>query len=302
MTAATASARRPRSAEPELYDFRRPMTLAREHARVLEVALETFGRQWGTLLTSRTREVAQVALERVELRTYDEYIRPLPSTSLMVLCAMEPARATAVLQMPVDTGMVWVDYLLGGPGQPLGQADRELTEIEWQLLSDLLGHALHELSYAFSAVTPLELRIKSVQYAPQFVQAAAASDAVLVATFTIEVGHRTETATLMLPAESVLAAVRDGDGSDARSADELADHAAAARQLAVQVREVPVPVSVRFAPLTVTPGEIGELAVGDVIGLRHRSETPLDVVVDDVVLAQAAIGANGKRLACLVVT
>ncbi len=96
------------------------MTLAREHARVLEVALETFARQWGTLLTSRTREVTQIALDRVELRTYDEYVRPLPPTSLMILCSVDPARTTAVLQMSVDTGMVWVDYLLGGPGLPLG--------------------------------------------------------------------------------------------------------------------------------------------------------------------------------------
>lgn len=278
------------------------MTLPREQARVLEVALETFARQWGTLLTSRTREVAQVALDRVELRTYDEYVRPLPATSLMILCALEPARATAVLQMPVDTGMVWVDYLLGGPGQPLGKAERELTEIEWVLLKDLLTHALHELSYAFTAVTPLTLTARSVQYAPQFVQAAAAQDPVLVATFSIDLGARTDVATLMLPAESVLAALRDGDPAERRSADELREHAAAVRALSGQVREVPVGVAVRFRPLTVAAAEIGELAVGDVVGLRHRADTPLEVVVDDVVLAQAAIGANGKRLACLVVT
>ncbi|MCV2392777.1 flagellar motor switch protein FliM [Actinotalea sp. M2MS4P-6] len=302
MTPAPAATRRQRSADPELYDFRRPMTLAREHARVLEVALETFSRQWGTLLTSRTREVAQVALERLELRTYDEYVRPLPPTSLMVLCSVEPVRATAVLQMPVDAAMVLVDYLLGGPGQPLGLPDRELTEIEWQLLRDLLRHALHELSYAFTSVAPLELSIKSVQYAPQFVQAAPASDAVLVASFNIEIGGHAEKATLMLPAESVLSALRDSDGTDSRTAEDVRAHAVAVRALSAQVREVPVPVSVRFAPLTVTPNEIGELAVGDVIGLRHRSDQPLDVVVDDVVLAKAAIGSNGKRLACLVVT
>jgi flagellar motor switch protein FliM len=278
------------------------MTLAREHARVLEVALETFARQWGTLLTSRTREVTQIALDRVELRTYDEYVRPLPPTSLMILCSVDPARTTAVLQMPVDTGMVWVDYLLGGPGLPLGAQERELTEIEWQLLRELVQHGLHELSYAFSAVTPLVLTARSVQYAPQFVQAAAAQDSVLVATFTIELGKHSETATLMLPAESVLAALRDGDGADARTPDELREHDRAVRALSEQVREVPVGVSVRFHPLTVTPAEIGELEVGDVIGLRHRSDLPLDVVVDDVVLARAAIGANGKRLACLVVT
>ncbi|MDO8106110.1 FliM/FliN family flagellar motor switch protein [Isoptericola sp. b441] len=300
MNAAPAK-RRQRSAEPELYDFRRPMTLAREHARILEVAMETFARQWGTLLTSRTRVVAQIALDGVELRTYDEYIRPLPSTSLMILCGVEPARATGVLQLPVDAGMVWVDYLLGGPGQPIGPADREMTEIEWQLLRELVQTGLHELAYAFTSVTRLELTAKSVQYAPQFVQAAAAQETVLVATFVIELGNRHDEATLMLPADAVLAALREADGTDARTPDELRDHDAAVRALSAQVRDVPVGVAVRFQPLTVTTDEIGELQVGDVIGLQHRSDTPLDVVVDDVVLAKAAIGSNGKRLACLVV-
>lgn len=48
---ARSSARRQRSGQPEAYDFRRPMTLAREHGRVFEMAFETFARQWGTQLT-----------------------------------------------------------------------------------------------------------------------------------------------------------------------------------------------------------------------------------------------------------
>ncbi len=43
------SARRSKkSGPPEVYDFRRPMTLAREHGRVLERAFETYARQWAT--------------------------------------------------------------------------------------------------------------------------------------------------------------------------------------------------------------------------------------------------------------
>ncbi len=177
---ATAPARRKRGGEPELYDFRRPMTLAREHGRVLEMAFETFARQWGTLLTARTRVVARRSRSTsVELRSYDEFVRArCRRTTLMILCQVEQNRSTAVLQLPVETGMVWIDYLLGGPGRPLADEERELTEIEWSLLGDLVQHALHDLTYAFSAVTPLELHAKSVQYNPQFVQAAAASEPV----------------------------------------------------------------------------------------------------------------------------
>ena len=299
----TQQARRTkRSAAPEAYDFRRPMTLAREHGRVLEMAFETFARQWSTLLTSRLRVVAQATLESVELRSYDEYVRSLPPMTVMVLCSVEQGRSTAVLQLPLDSTMVWIDYLLGGPGIAIDVPDRELTEIELHLLRDLLRHAMSDLTYAFAAICPLDVTIKSVQYNPQFVQAAAASEAVIVSTFELAVADRTSTATLMLPADLLLSTLRAGETLDSRSVEEVAEHNTALARLAEQVQEAPVQVSVRFRPLTIAAREIAGMGVGDVIPLRHAGDQPLDVVVGDVVLARAAIGSNGSRLACLVVT
>jgi len=297
-----ASSRRKRSGEPEVYDFRRPMTLAREHARALEMAFETFARQWGTLLTSRLRVVAHVSLDTVEMRSYDEYVRSLPGMTTVVLCTIDQGRSTAVLQMPVDSTMLWVDYLLGGPGLTGRVPERELTEIEWQLVRELLGPALGELSYAFASVAPLEVTIRSVQYAPQFVQAAAASEPVIVASFTMELGDETSTATFMVPAETLLASLEAADELDSRSADEVREHERSLALMAEQVHGVPVSVNVRFAPRTVTAADVVDLEVGDVVPLRHRADAPLDVVIGDVVLARAAIGSNGTRLACLVVS
>lgn len=297
-----APSRRKRSGEPEVYDFRRPMTLAREHARALEMAFETFARQWGTLLTSRLRVVAHVSLDTVEMRSYDEYVRSLPSMTTVVLCGIDQGRGTAVLQLPLDSTMLWVDYLLGGPGLTARIPERELTEIEWHLVRELLGHALGELAYAFASVAPLEVTVRSVQYAPQFVQAAAASEPVITATFTVELGDRTSTATFMIPAETLLDSLEAADELDNRSAEEVREHERALELIADQVHGVPVSVGVRFAPRTVTPADVVDLQVGDVVPLRHRADVPLDVVIGDVVLARAAIGSNGTRLACLVVS
>ena len=299
---ARPAARRARTQEPESYDFRRPMTMVREHARVLEMAFETFARQWGTQLTARLRVMSQVTLDELTLRTYDEYVRSLPPTTAMVLCTIEETRQTAVMQFPVGTAMVWIDYLLGGSGRGDEREGRELTEIELNLMRDLLRPTLGDLSYAFAALLPLDVTVRAVQYNPQFVQAVGASESVLVASFTIRSGEREDTATFMVPAELLLAALRSAEGSDARSADERRTQAAAVVDLEAAVQRVPVEVSVRFSPVTVHPREVIDLAVGDVLPLYHPSTKPLDVVVDGVVLAHAAAGNNGSRLACMVVT
>ncbi|MCG2802672.1 MAG: flagellar motor switch protein FliM, partial [Cellulomonas sp.] len=72
--------------EAKLYDFRRPLTLAREQSRRLEMAFERFARMWGTQLTSRLRVPYTVVADQLVLRTYDEYVSTLPSPTLMVLC------------------------------------------------------------------------------------------------------------------------------------------------------------------------------------------------------------------------
>jgi len=292
---------RRRTHAPELYDFRRPMTMAREHARVLEMAFETFARQWGNQLTARLRAMAQVTFDQLTLTSYDEYVRSLPGTTTMMLCTVEQTRQTAVVQLPLSTSMTWIDFLLGGPGT--GEAEeRELTEIEFTLIRGLMQATLGDLGYAFAALTPLEVNLRSVQYNPQFVQVVPASDAVLVAGFTLRIGEREDQATVMFPAELLLGAVRAGDGTSGRSADDQRAHEAAVADLESAVEDVPVELAVRFAPVTVRPRQVVELAVGEVIPLSHPSSQPLDVVVDGVVLARAAAGNNGSRLACMVVT
>ena len=294
--------RRSRTAEPEPYDFRRPLTLPREHARHLEMAFERFGRQFGNQLTARLRALSHLTLDGLTLSTYDEYVNLLPTPTAMVLCTLAQTRQTAMLQLPVAATMVWIDYLFGGDGRGDDREGRELTEIELTLVSDLLQHALGDLSYAFAAMLPLDVSVRAVQYNPQFVQAVGASDSVLVATFTLASGEREDTATFMLPAELLLASLRANEGTDARTPEERRAHALALVELDAAVQEVPVDVSVRFAPVTVSPRDVLSLAVGEVLPLSHPTSKPLDVVVDGVVLARAAAGNNGSRLACMVVT
>lgn len=297
-----ATARRGKTGLPEAYDFRRPMTLVREHGRVLEMAFETFSRQWGNQLSARLRALAQVSIESVTMRSYDEYVRSLPPQTVMIMCTVDPSRAAAVVQVSSTMTMAWVDYLLGGPGMVIGDAERELTEIEFQLVRDLLQHSLDDVAYAFASILPMTVTASSVQYNPQFVQAVAASAPVIVATFAVRVGDLEDTATMMLPADVLLAGLRAGETTDSRTPAQLAAHVAAVADLQAGVEFVPVPVAVRFAPITVRPSDVVGLAVGDVLHLYHPTTRPLDVVVDDVVLAQAAAGTQGTRLACLIVT
>ena len=62
---ATVGQRR-RRGEPKTYDFRRPVRLAREDAHLLKVAMQTFGRQATTVLTTGLRALSLLSLFQVD--------------------------------------------------------------------------------------------------------------------------------------------------------------------------------------------------------------------------------------------
>lgn len=280
-----------RTVEP--YDFRRPTTLAREHSRVFELAFETFARQWGTQLTATVRAVSQVTCEEVVMQTYDEYAAALPSTTAMVLCALDGVDAKAVFQFSTSSGLTWLASMLGGNSH-IALPERKFTQIEQELVRRLMDDALEDLRYSLGTLLVNPISIDAIQYNSQFAQAAATSDLMIVATFAIRVGDNISTSTLALPAKILLPQLGESNPtSTTHNAREL---------VTAQLGWSPVEVSLRLTPAMVSPSKILELAVGDLISLPHPKHRPLDIAVEGQPLALAAVGSNGSRLACVIVT
>jgi flagellar motor switch protein FliM len=278
---------------PEVYDFARPSTLAREHARVLELAFETFARQWGTQLTAKVRAVSQVTCEQVEMTTYDEYAASLPALTGMVLLPITGLTPKGVLQVPLDAALTWVSHALGA-SKALPTPDRTFTPIEQALVRKIVEDALDDLRYSFGGLLAQDVTVGGFQFNSQFAQAAQKGDLMIVASFSIRVGDRIAPGTLALPAEAVLPQL-----------GEAAAHVSPADARALldaQLESVPVGVSLRFAPAAVLPTQVLRLAVGDVLPLPHPQHRPLTIAVDGEPVGTAAVGANGSRLAGIVVT
>lgn len=281
----------PRTAQ--VYDFRRPTTLAREHSRVLELAFETFARQWATQLTAKVRVLSQVSCEQVLMHSYDEYAAGLPATTAMVLCSIGSSAAKAVVQFPASAGLSWVTRMLGGTGETRAP-ERVFTQIEQALVRRLMDDALEDLRYSLGALLTQDISIDGIQYNSQFAQAAPTSELMIVASFDVRVGDHRSRATVAIPAAVILPQLGESNPtSPVENARGLIE---------AQLGTVPIDVVLRLAPAPVLPGTVLGLTVGDVIALPHSQHRPLDLVVDGHELADAAVGINGSRLACVVVS
>ncbi|MFN8034882.1 MAG: flagellar motor switch protein FliM [Acidimicrobiia bacterium] len=291
----------PRDGSAQPYDFRRPNKFSRDHVRALQMVCETFSRHLSTLLATTLRSMTNVSLRSVEQLTYDEYVGGLPNPSYLAILALHPLPGAAMFQFPLSIAMTAVDRMLGGTG-PITHLDRSLTEIESNLMRSLTERALRELSYAFESLVRLEPEIVQQEANPQFAQIAAPSDMTVVLTFDIRINDERAATTLCIPFDS-LQPVLDTFASQSLFSDR-ADEAVEAfgHQLQDALRSTSVEVNVRFNEVTLTSAEVVNLAVGDIIPLRHGLEEPLTVSVGSTACYRAITGRKGRRLACLIVS
>jgi flagellar motor switch protein FliM len=291
--------RRQKGSGPTSYDFRRPTKLSREHTRTLQVAYEAFARGFTTMLTSSLRVVSQVTMLSIEQLTYQEYIKSLSTPTVMAMVELEPLPGVAILEFSLTTAMACIDHMLGGPGGT--QPERPLTDIETPLLHGLLDRALAELRIGYEAVADIQPRLLGLEYNPQFVQAAAASDAMIVTTFELRIGAEECLATFCLPFGPIFSRLQADRADVTVTPEQRTVHEHAHRNLVAGLERAPLEVVVRFASVRVRPEHLVDLQPGDVVPLAHPVTAPLTVEAAGSTFAYAVPGSQGTRLACLIV-
>lgn len=275
------------------YDFGRPAQLGRESTRHLEAAFESFARLWSSQLTDKIRVRAHLALESVDLVSYEEYSDTLPSTTAMVAGAFADRDEPCVVQFGLDSALLWVVQMMGGRSTSLPPA-RTFTPIELALVRNLMEGTFEHLHASLDALLPGAPRFSAVHYNPQYMQVISATAAVIVARYTMRLGDSESTATVMLPASAVVDRLA-ATGSDAASAHSM-------EQTLEQVRSTPVELTLRLAPITIGTGEILDLAPGDLLRLPHPETRPYELMAGQTRIALATPGSRGSRLTCKITT
>lgn len=287
-----------RPANISRYDFRRPNKLNREHVRALEIVGETFTRGLTTVLGTSLRAAVSTHLGDVGQVTYDEYVRELPSPTMLVVLEMPPLKGSAMFHLPRSLTMAIIERLLGGRGGSGSETpSRAPSEIEVRLLSRLLERAFDRLGKAFEALVPVRPVLTRIETNPQFAQLATPTEMIVVIDFEVSIDGETSSISLGIPF-AMLAPVLDRATETSVADADLA----ASLESAIEARLglAPLDVRVRFDQVNLTSRRIASLRPGDVIPLGQPLDEPMTVEVAGLPRFQATAGTKGKRVACLV--
>jgi flagellar motor switch protein FliM len=280
----------------KLYDFRRPDKFSKEHLRALRIVHESFARGLASALASYLRSTVQIRLTMVEQATYDEYIRSLPTPTVMYVVTPQPLPGNAVIEMNLPVARVILDRLLGGSGSAQNSST-EMTEIEMALLKTIGGLLINNLRDAWSNVVDMEPSIQEPTLSPEFVQVTLPTETTVMLVFEISLFQTTGTLSLCLP-HPVLQSVMESLTSQVWSAGAsptVAEEPTLTRP--ERLSPVALPITVELGSVALNVRDLLCLTEGQVIKLDTPSGGNLAVRVGQHVKFNARPGLAGRNLA-----
>lgn len=290
-----------KSTEPTRFDFRRPSKFGREPVRRLEVAHEVFSRRIASAWGSALRALVQLEPLGVDQVSYDDYIRSMPTPSVLATAGLAPLPGAVVIELNAQLGLVLVDRLLGG-GVPTGGARstevRRPTQLETLLLRDLLQHPVQALEEALGPIVGTSAEFLGVEYNPQLVQVATPSDMVLLMSYrvTITQGSQAEgMLTVCYPAPTIMPVLEqlttqswmDGPAGDPSGRDSVG----------ARLDDVNIVLRAGLRETPVAARDIVALRVGDVLRLDHGASEAVHCRVEGVTVLHGHLCRRGRRLA-----
>ncbi|WP_258935130.1 FliM/FliN family flagellar motor switch protein [Nesterenkonia pannonica] len=131
-----------------------------------------------------------------------------------------------------------------------------------------------------------------MHYNAQFAQAAAKSELMVTAGFTVQVGDQSVQASLALPAEAVLPQLCDES--------EVEPEEQVRGRMGGHLVHVPMDLALALTETPVTSEQILNLVEGDVLRLTHAAHRPLHLTADGQRVGTAAAGKQSGRIAAVV--
>jgi len=144
------------------FDFRKPGQTPGSQMRAIYVLKQKFLHRLVSSLSAYLRSSVTAQLLAVDHLSYAEFLRGLPSPTCVISIGMRPYEGNSVLELNPSLVFPILELLLGGHGKADATANREITEIEQNVLDGLFRIILQALAEAWKDVVPVTLTLESV--------------------------------------------------------------------------------------------------------------------------------------------
>ncbi|WP_313341571.1 flagellar motor switch protein FliM [Sedimentibacter sp.] len=266
------------------YDFRSPKKITKETIKLLKGIYENYCRMVTSRLTSMLRLMCDVTVEQVEESIFHEYNNALDDYVLMGLIDVKYPDNTVsdsqiLMEVSKPLSFVIIDRLLGGIGEEY-EHDRDYTDIELFLLSNMLKQLVKQMGSNWESTLEIDTELAKLETNSRFIQSINYNDTVVIIVLNVSLNQSTGKITLCIPSsilEEILKKASNYSKSSKRSDQSREEQKAA------------IMGSIKSSNLTIT-GVLGKsqatlhdvlnMQIGDLIILDRNIDRDIDIHVD----------------------
>lgn len=186
------------------YDFRAPKKFTREQIKVLDSIFESYARLLSSYLTGLLRLYCSVTLVNIEEQRYSEFNNALPDYVMMGMVDMgilndEVSETNVIVQVSNAITYTMIDRLLGGKGE-YRDVNRDFTEIEITIMSDVMGNFASLLKEPWTTHIELEPKLIGIETNSRVVQTIGHEDTVIIVALEVEINGVKSIISVCIPA------------------------------------------------------------------------------------------------------
>jgi flagellar motor switch protein FliM len=284
------------SREIMLYDFKRPNRVSKEQLRSIKSIHDKLARNLASQISTVLRTIIEIELQSVDQMTYGEFLMSIPSPTSFNIFSLKPLDGDAVLELNPSIVFPMLDRLLGGDGK-VYNVDRELTDIELNLLDAILRMIMQKLKESWENVMDFSPSIEAKESSANVVQIVAQNEIVIIVVLEITIGESSGMINIAYPViflESVLSKMSNRDIIISESNSKKSKN----KELKELVKRADIEAEVILGETTLSLKEILDLEKGSVIRLNREVSDIVTISINkkDIFKAQMSVQEYKKLL------
>lgn len=276
------------------YDFKRPNRISKNVLQSLHFLHERYARNFALNLSAYLRTITDIVLLSVDQLSYAEFLMSLPETTCINVVKIAPHGGTLAYEVNPTLVFAVIEKLMGGSSET-PTMNREITQIEQNLIEGFIEMALRDLQDVWQTIGDTSFVLDRRETSPQLVQIVAPNEIVVVIVFEVKIGQSSGMMNFCIPAiylEPFAVELKQENRTDISTRITAADY----RRLDSVLEHASVHLCVDLAQMRIRIQELLSLKQGDILPLERTVEAPVSVKVSGLEKYRGMFGTRkGKR-------
>jgi flagellar motor switch protein FliM len=280
------------SAIPITLELGRQDAAAISQLRQLRNIHEAFARELSNNLSTFLQSEIVASVGEIDFLEAADFQKAYSSPSCLITLKLFPRQDRIILHFASSTVLGLLELLLGGTGSAPPAASRELTEIEWSLLEEVVRVLVRVLGGAWQPIIAVEFEVESLGSDPAALPRADGAPALIRIGFNLQWGEQTGNFELAVPRALFETA---GPAEQQEVSMPEPDQADFKRNLGL-LENAQVELEVRLQGPTLAVAEILALKAGQIITFDYSLQKSLHGLVNgDLTIMGHIVSAGRKR-------